>query len=173
MEWEILGRYCWLLELSEPTSEETARAKGLMAKSQNNPGLKQDPIVLWGTAVTKSVMDTGCMAFAFNDGRIVTDSDIHVHQLWCRDVGIPLLRKARDQSVGARREWHEMTKNVILVCIGGFAQHHSTRENTGLIHELTAADWEDDSSGLVSSLSAMSFKRHHVIGKWAVRFPHA
>ena len=104
-EWEILDRYCWLLSLSAPTSEEALWANSLREKAKNNPALKQDPLVLWSANTPQILMWTGYFAFAYNDGRVVTDSDIHEHAIWARDIGLPLLRQAHEQSVGARKEW--------------------------------------------------------------------
>ena len=74
------------------------RVAALIKKTGENDSLYKDPIALWATYGVNMTYTTGFFAFAFNDGRIVTDSDIHDHQLWARDVGIPLLTQARDQS---------------------------------------------------------------------------
>ena len=98
LQWDVLGRYKWLLGLSEPNGEEDVRVAALIKKTGENDSLYKDPIALWATYGVDMAYTTGLFAFAFNDGRIVTDSDIHDHQLWARDVGIPLLTQACDQS---------------------------------------------------------------------------
>ena len=50
----------------------------------------------------------GLMATDWNDGRILTDADAYEHIAFARDVVVPLLKQARDQSVGARYEFYDM-----------------------------------------------------------------
>jgi hypothetical protein len=54
----------------------------------------------------------GAFPFGWKDGRMVTDEDIYECIAWYLDPWLPLLKQARDQLVGARREWYEMVKNV-------------------------------------------------------------
>ena len=51
------------------------------------------------------------MTLAWNGGRILDADTAYECMVWMRDRAVPLLKEARDQCVGARREYYEMLKN--------------------------------------------------------------
>ena len=129
------------------------------------------------------------MAFAFNDGRIVTDADIHSNTVWCREIGVPLLRQARDECLGAaRKENYHYLKNAVTIFGPGYLIHHNCQSNARYVQALLSEEWGSGSEGFVDSLQvsgvyifnvrarnptnqptnqpqAMSFARHHLIGR--------
>eukprot|EP00935_MAST-01C_sp_MAST-1C-sp1_P002365 g2365.t1 len=164
LEWEVLGKYAWYLDLSDPNGDEAVRVTALRNAAGKNPALRQDPVLLWSSHATEMLLDTGLFAFAYNDGRIVSDADIHKHQLFSRATLIPLLKKATNQTVGARQECNHWMKNSLLVTGSAYPQHHHTKHNAQFMHALSTEEWGQDNSGLLKSLTVMSFKRHHLIG---------
>ena len=94
-----------------------------------------------------------------------TDDHFARHRTWCRKVGIPLLKQARDQSIGARREnLHFFTKSY-FVAGNAFPPHHHTSAGARDMNTLVGEEWGPGSDEFVESLRVMSFARHHVVGR--------
>ena len=88
------------------------------------------------------------MAFAFNDGRIVTDADIHSNTVWCREIGVPLLRQARDECLGAaRKENYHYLKNAVTIFGPGYLIHHNCQSNARYVQALLSEEWGSGSEG--------------------------
>ena len=157
----------WNLGFGSDDEEEKARVQSLLEKAGKNPALRRDPGVAWNQNVMASFMaNTGCMAFNFNDGGGVTEESICKHLVFARDVLHPYMRQACEQSVGARREFMEMTR-CTTVDGGGllYASKHSGQQNTQLICAMTTAEWGKDSKGFMEAYRRQSFARHHVIAR--------
>ena len=107
----------------------------------------------------------GSFPFGWNDGRMVTDEDIYEWLAWCLDPWLPLLKQARDQVVGARREWYEMTKNIVAVIAAQYAMCHSTQKNALKVRALTDPEWGEDGEKFMESVRCIKFQRHHAIGR--------
>jgi hypothetical protein len=96
---------------------------------------------------------------------MVTDEDIYIFFAWCLDPWLPLLKQARDQMVGARREWYEMTKNIGFVLGAACAGCHGTQKNALKVRALTDPEWGEDGEKFMESMRCMKFQRHHEIGR--------
>jgi hypothetical protein len=96
---------------------------------------------------------------------MVADEDIYKLLAWCLDPYIPLLKQARDQVVGARREWYEMTKNYNVVIIAYYAACHGTQKNALKVRALTDPEWGEDGEKIMESVRCIKFQRHHAIGR--------
>ena len=62
----------------------------------------------------------GLSASAYDGGRLITDADMHQYIINSRDKRAPLLKLARDQTIGARREFYGCLKNIQMIAIGAF-----------------------------------------------------
>ena len=96
---------------------------------------------------------------------MVTDEDIYECLVWCLDLWLPLLKQARDQVVGARREWYEMTKNMLVVNTAGYPACHGTQKNALKVRALTDPEWGEDGEKFMESVRCIKFQRHHAIGR--------
>ena len=105
-------------------------------------------------------------AFNFNDGGGVTEESIYKHLVFARDVLHPCMHQACEQSVGARREFMEMTRCTV-VDGGGllYASKHSGQQSTQLIREMTTTEWGEGLDGFMEAYRRQSFARHHVIAR--------
>ena len=97
---------------------------------------------------------------------MVTDEDIYEWLAWCLDPWLPLLKQARDQVVGARKEWYEMTKNIGgTVFAAEYAGCHGTQKNALKVRALTDPEWGEDGEKFMESVRCIKFQRHHAIGR--------
>ena len=96
---------------------------------------------------------------------MVTDEDICEWLAWCLDPWLPLLKQARDQVVGARREWYEMTKNIGVGFNAQYAACHGTQKNALTVRALTDPEWGEDGEKFMESVRCIKFQRHHAIGR--------
>jgi hypothetical protein len=112
---------------------------------------------------------SGFFPFAYNDGRCVTDALIHHGLQLSRSQWLPLLKKAIDQSVGARREWATLFKNncgiVIAAC---FVICHNSLENVSHMRASTDAEFGENNELFADSVRQQSFQRHHTIARKCV-----
>jgi hypothetical protein len=96
---------------------------------------------------------------------MVTDEDIYECLAWCLDPWLPLLKQARDQVVGARREWYENTKNFNTVMGAECAACHGTQKNALKVRALTDPEWGEDGEKFMEPVRCIKFQRHHAIGR--------
>ena len=96
---------------------------------------------------------------------MVTDEDIYEWLAWCLDPWLPLLKQARDQVVGARKEWYEMNKNISVVLGATCAVCHGTQKNALKVRALTDPEWGEDGEKFMESVRCIKFQRHHAIGR--------
>ena len=115
LQWQVLSGCAWNLSLGAATSEQS-RIKALMEEAGKNPALRKDPFAIVCTEKCNThYFMAGFFPFAFNGGRRITDDDLCQALTYDFEVCLPLLKQARDQSVGARREWYDFTKCVCMV----------------------------------------------------------
>ena len=143
----------------------------------------------------------GHMPYVYNNGRLIEEAEIYEGLLIMRDewcvprpffcqklqisiarrlltvsvlrliCRLPLATQARDQTVGARWECLDCTKNIQLCSTGSYAIGHTSRRNAALMREMTTKEWGESSEGMVESMRIQSFKRHHGIArKIAIKF---
>ena len=96
---------------------------------------------------------------------MVTDEDTYEWLVWCLDPWLPLLKQARDQVVGARKEWYEMTKNIYVVSAAQYAACHGTQKNALKVRALTDPEWGEDGEKFMESVRCIKFQCHHAIGR--------
>ena len=117
LQWQVLTGYAWHLSLGGATSEQS-RIMALMEEAGKNPALRKDTFTIYITdKCNKFYFMIGMFPFAFNGGRRLTDDDFCQALTYDFEVCLPLLKQARDQSVGARREWYDIHR-CLLVVIG-------------------------------------------------------
>ena len=87
--------------------------------------------------------------------------------VFMRNTQVPLLKQARDQSIGARREYYEMLKNCEMIDCATFASCHQTQKNAHFAKAFTEEEWGKGDLLLVKALQSHSFQRHHFVAKKA------
>ena len=122
-----------------------------------------DPIAV--SIVAHGAYLIGSLPFGWNDGQMVTDEDIYECLAWCLDPLLPLFKQARDQVVGARREWYEMSKNINLIGAAVYSGCHGTQKNALKVRALTDPEWGEDGEKFMESVRCIKFQRHHAIGR--------
>eukprot|EP00935_MAST-01C_sp_MAST-1C-sp1_P001841 g1841.t1 len=163
LEWVVLARAAWNLALG--SQEEFSRVKALQEKAALNPALQRDPLALYNMHMDELIATGGYLPNYLNDGRWATEADRHQHLTLSRDVWTPLLKQARDQFRGARKEFYQCLVQIQMVPIGSFPVCHNTKDNTQLVRAFTAAEWGEDSQGLIESMRTQSFQRHNMIAR--------
>jgi hypothetical protein len=116
LQWQMLSGYAYYLIYGGDATGEQSRIKALMDEAGKNPALRKDPFSIFATekANTHFFM-AGTLPFAFNGGRKLTDDDLCQALTYDFEVCLPLLKQACDQSVGARKEWHDIHRCVCMV----------------------------------------------------------
>eukprot|EP00935_MAST-01C_sp_MAST-1C-sp1_P001221 g1221.t1 len=168
LRWDVLSSMAYVLQTIIADFVGSDEQVSMMAELEelgSNATLRRDALAEWGASAAQGIMDTGILAYAYNDGRIIDDDDLHRHLLWSRAVGVPLLRKSRDQAIGARRECFEFLKNMLLATGPAYPHHHNSHSNAVFIRALQTEEWVKDSSGFVSSIKKMNFARHHEVSR--------
>jgi hypothetical protein len=79
--------------------------------------------------------------------------------------GIPLLTKAVEESVGARKECIRIGYELLLGCIQCMLMNRSTDETAEMHQQLLDAKWGRDGSILTACCMDYSFDRHYAIGQ--------
>jgi hypothetical protein len=114
-QWQLLIGYAWYLSLGDDATGEQSRIKAMMEEAGKNPALRKDAFAIGAAKANTHYFMAGYLPFAFNGGRRLTDDDFCQAMTYDWEVCLPLLRQACDQSVGARREWHDMHRCLLTV----------------------------------------------------------
>jgi hypothetical protein len=122
LQWQILSGYAWNLSLGDDATGEQSRIKALMDEAGKNPALRKDPFTIFATEKCNThYFMAGHLPFAYNGGRRITDDDLCQVLTYDFEVILPLLKQACDQSVGARKEWHDIHRCVCTAVGCSFA----------------------------------------------------
>jgi hypothetical protein len=122
LQWQVLSTYAWNLSFGDDATGEQARIKALMEEAGKNPALRKDPFAILVAEKSNPVMFlAGIFPFAFNGGRRLTDDDLCQAMTYSFEVILPLATQARDQSVGARREWHDFHRCTVTMYAGAYS----------------------------------------------------
>jgi hypothetical protein len=115
LQWQVLSGCAWNLSLGDDATGEQSRIKALMDEAGKNPALRKDPFTIFASEKCNThFFMTGTLPFAFNGGRRITDDDLYQALTYDFEVCLPLLKQACDQSVGARKEWHDIHRCVCM-----------------------------------------------------------
>jgi hypothetical protein len=121
LQWQILSGYAFLLLFGDDASGEKTRIKALIEEAGKNPALRKEPFAIFISACDTHFFMADFFPFAYNGGRGLTDDDLCQALTYDFEVCLPLLRHARDQSVGARKEWHDIHRCVCMAVGCSFA----------------------------------------------------
>jgi hypothetical protein len=165
-KWTVCGRYGYhAATIIADKPEEVARIKAMMDELSKDTALRKDPFAEVMALVGTLIYMLFQLPFAWNGGRVMTDDGIYEGFVFLYETGAPYAKRTIEQAIGARREWHEMTKNLMLLATGTPASGHTTAKNVAYVRAVTDAEWGEDNEKLVDSLLCFNFKRHHEIGR--------
>jgi hypothetical protein len=130
-----------------------------------NKSLRIDPLSLYMSSVfTKLVVLSGMHPKMWDAGKIATaDTVCKALGLLISD-GMPLLEKAAEESVGARRECVKLGYEMSM-CIIFVMPLRSTEEVAEMHQQLLDEKWGRDGSILVAACMKYSFARHYEIAQ--------
>jgi hypothetical protein len=122
LQWQVLSGYAFKLFAFDAATGENARITALMEEAGKNPALRKDPFAIVVTEKANHVSAlSGSLPFALNGGRRITDDDLCQAMTYGFENILPLLKQARDQSVGARREWHDFHRCTMTMYSAAYA----------------------------------------------------
>ena len=168
LEVQVLTRYQWLINVSEPNGEEMARVMALMEKAQKNPAIVRDLLSIYlGHVGINGHMYFGWVPSRWNGGQMISNDDVYKGLVLQRDEWHPLLKQLCNQypKGSRRRQYHECITRMYLHPIAGLQQCHGTKEIARVAHAFSTAEWGDDNHLLVDSLQEQSYERHHSCGR--------
>eukprot|EP00935_MAST-01C_sp_MAST-1C-sp1_P002185 g2185.t1 len=172
LEYDIIGRYTWFLNTNRgnisddaATEAEKSRIKARAEKAKQNPDLRKDPFSTYLTYSPELIYKFANVPHAWAGGRTYTDDDMSAALVWNREVLLHLQTAARDQVVGARREYYQLVRTMGCIPGCGINPCHHSQRNAQLTHAITADVWGEGSQEIVDAVRTNSFARHHVIAR--------
>jgi hypothetical protein len=129
-----------------------------------NKSLRIDPISLYMSSVFMMLIAlTGVHPKMWDAGKIATADTVHKAFGFLISNGIPLLEKAVEESVGARREYVKQFE--MFSCVLYVMPLRSTEEAAEVHQQLLGEKWGRDGSILVAACMKYSFARHYEIAQ--------
>jgi hypothetical protein len=170
LQWIVCSRYGYKGLHALGTPEEQSPFKAMLDELSKNTALRKDPMDECMQNLGTLMFMVMQVPFAWNAGRVMTDDVIYEAMVYSYETGMtPYIKRAISQTIGARREAFEMTKNVTCVYVSGTpAAGHTTKQNVAYVRAVTDAEWGEDNEKLMDSLLCINFKRHHEIGRSSV-----
>jgi hypothetical protein len=193
LQWQLLNGYAFFLQFGNDATGEQSRITALMEEAGKNPALRKDAFTIFCTEKANTHYFLSVFfPFAFNGGRRLTDDDVCQTMTYDFEVCLPLVKQGRDQSVGARREWHEIHICACLMVGGSFviceffalllplSSHlqfsclyycslpntqpgHSTKKHAQRLH--ARMEWGKGSEDFVKMIRSFTFGRYYVVGR--------
>jgi hypothetical protein len=165
LQWTVCQQLQLMVVIYKP--EEAARIKAMADELSKNTALRKDPLDECMQDVGTEIYMVMQFPFAWNGGRVMTDDVIYAGMVYSYESGLAsFLKRAVEQSIGARREWSEcMKNNSSAYSSGAPAAGHTTTKNVAHVRAVTDAEWGEDNEKLMDSFLCFNFKRHHDIGR--------
>jgi hypothetical protein len=162
LELYMRGALEWFMRTGPDKKQNTARMTELMA---HNKSLRIDPLSLYMSLVfTKLMVLTGGHPKMWDAGKIATADTVRKSLGFLISDGMPLLERAAEESVGARREC-VMLAYEMAFCIQWVMPTRSTEEAAEMHQQLLDEKWGQDGSILVAACMKYSFARHYEIAQ--------
>jgi hypothetical protein len=162
LELDMRGSLAHSMRTGSPEKKvNAARMTELMAQ---NKSLRVDPIGLFCMSVIPAVVAlSGMHPKMWDAGKIATaDTANEGFRVWV-DKGYPLLSKAAEESVGARKECIQISYELAFGVL--FMPFRSIDQTAELHQQLLDEKWGRDGSIVTAGCMQYSFDRHYAIAK--------
>jgi hypothetical protein len=163
LELDMRGSLGYLMRTGSPERNvNTARMTELMAQ---NKSLRVDPIGLYMMSILPAVYALfGLHPKMWDAGKIATADTVAEGFRVLIYKGYPLLSKAVEESVGARKECIHIV--YVLTYVTVLCMSFRSTDQTAKMHQqLLDEKWEQDGSILTAGCMQYSFDRHYTIAK--------
>jgi hypothetical protein len=162
LELDMRGLLARMMRTGNPEKKaNTTRMTELMAQ---NKLLRLDPLALYMTSILPALFALlGLHPKMWDAGKIATADTVTEGLRFLIYKGFPLVAKAVEESVGARRECIHISYK--LAFCAAYMPFRSTDQTAEIHHQVLDEKWGQDGSTLAAGCMEYSFDRHYAIAK--------